>query len=372
MRVLGLIFSNIHDRGLPEMTAWRTIASVPVAARYRMIDFVLSGCVSSGIFEIGIITKTKYNSLMKHVGNGKDWDLDRKNGGVTIIAPYVEAQSGPLYTNRLEAMMNAISFIESSDADYVLLTDCDLLANIPYADIVEQHIASGADVTAAYKPTAFRIPVTREAMGFEINSEGRITNAANFTECSGQMNFSLNIWVMKRPLLLSILRESRTYGYRSFSRDVLPRHIPRVTFMGYKYEGYARSITSLNEYFLANMDTLDAGIRAQLFDNQDYPVFTRVKDSAPTKYGDRACVRNSFISDGCTINGTVENCVLFRGVRVDEGAVLRNCVILNDSIIENDVSMDYIVTDKRVLARRGRTVAGCEGHPFFIGRGEAL
>ncbi len=372
MRTMGLIFSNIHDRALPEMTRWRTIASVPIASRYRMIDFVLSDMVNSGVGEVSIITKTKYNSLMKHVGSGKDWDLDRKNGGVRIIAPYVEAMSGPLYTNRLEAMQNAIGGLEASKADLVFLTDCDILANIPYADIIEQHVSSGADVTAVYRTAEYPVEIPGDAIVFELSENGRVTSVANLNWRIGKNNYSMNIWVMKRSLLLSILRDSITYGFKSFSREVLPREASRINIMGYEFKGYARNIANLNEYFEANMDVLNEGIRSELFEKAGYPIFTRVKDSAPTRYGANAKVTNSLVSDGCVIDGTVENCVLFRGVRVDENAVVKNCVILNDSIIESGVSMDYIVTDKRVVASRGRIIAGCEGHPFFIGRDEIL
>ncbi len=372
MRVMGLVFSNIHDQSLPEMTRWRTIASVPIASRYRMVDFVLSNMVNSGIMEVGIITKTKYNSLMKHVGSGRDWDLDRKHGGVSIISPYVEAGSGALYTNRLEAMINSIGSLESSSSDLVLLTDCDILANIPLKDIVERHIESGADVTAVFKRMTFDTPKHMGRIGFELDGDNRVVNVTNLKEISGTNNISMNIWVLNRTLLINILRESSTYGFRSFSKDVLPRQIKRINVKGYEFNGYTKALTDLNQYFEANMDVLKPDIRRELFGNVDYPVYTKVKDSAPTKYGDKAQVKNSLISDGCIIEGTVENSVLFRGVRVDEGAVIKNSVILNDSIIENNASMDYIIMDKRAIARRNRVIAGCEGHPFFIGRDEVL
>lgn len=372
MKTLGIIFSNIHDKALPEMTRWRTIASVPIAARYRLVDFVLSGMANSGITQLGIITKTKYNSLMKHVGSGKDWDLDRKQGGVTIISPYVEAGSGPLYENRLEAMQNAIGYIQASDADNVLLADCDLLANIPYADVIKQHEESGADVTVCYTHLEFAKPVRRDAVGYEIDEDGKVENVKLLRECVGDVNFSLNITVLSRTYLLQILNESVTYGFRSFSRDVMPRQVQRSLVKGYRFDGYVRSISSLNAYFEANMDVLNPAVRSELFDKQDYPIYTRVKDSAPTKYGERAVVKNSLISDGCVINGMVENSILFRGVRVDEGAIVSNCIVLNDAIIESNVSMDYITTDKRVIVRRGTTISGCDGHPFFVGRDEVL
>ncbi len=372
MKSMGIVFSNIHDQSLPELTRRRTIASVPIAARYRMIDFVLSSLANSKVTEIGIITKTKYHSLMQHVGSGKDWDLDRKNGGITTIAPFVDAQSGPLYTNRLEAMINARSYIESSKADLVILADCDLLANVHYNEIIDEHLESGADVTAAYKKIKFVRKIDRNVQELEVDDEGKVTGVRHHNECTGSMNYGMNIYVMSRQMLVGILNEAQTYGFKSFSKDVLPRLLRTYSIHGYEFKGYIRSISVLDEYFKANMDVLDRDIRDEIFDNKDFPVFTHVLDSPPTQYGPKAQVKNSLIADGCYINGVVENSVLFRGVRVDEGASVKNCVILNDNIIENGASLDHVVTDKRVLVSRERRLSGCEGYPFFIGWGESL
>ncbi len=204
-------------------------------------------------------------------------------------------------------------------------------------------------------------------MELTINEEQRLTGVHMHQDSSGTLNQSLNLWVMSRALLLNILRDSMVYGYRSFSREVMPQMVNRYVLMGYEFRGYARSITTLNEYFQANMDVLNSQVRGELFENNNYPIFTRVRDSEPTLYGPEAQAKNSLVSDGCVIRGTVENSILFRGVRVDEGAVVRNCILLNDTIVESDVSMNYVITEKNVVIQRGRNIGGCEGYPFFIG-----
>ena len=271
MKTLGLVFSNIHDHSLPELTDRRTIASVPIVARYRMIDFILSGMSNANIHEVGIITKTKYHSLMQHVSGGKDWDLDRKNAGITIIAPFVEAGSGPLYANRLEALQNAVGFIETHEADYIFLTDCDLLGNIHYDEVVEAHEESGADITAVYKKATFSKPLIRDSIGFTVDND-RVTSISILNELKGDINFCMNQWVMKKTLLLDIIRESMIYGYKSFSRDVLPRQISKLNVNAHEFTGYLGSINSLNSYFNTNMDVLNYKVRAELFEQENYPI----------------------------------------------------------------------------------------------------
>ncbi len=372
MKTAGIVFSNVHDQLLPELTKVRTMASVPIAARYRMIDFVLSSMTNAGIEQVGIITKTKYHSLMEHVGAGKSWDLDRKNGGVTIISPFVEAGSGPLYTNRLEALQNSRRYVENTVADNILLSDSDLLANIPYDEILRYHEKSGADITAAYKRITFLRKRTKFSLEFMVGDDGALERVKSHEELQGTMNYGLNLYVIKRQVLLDMIDDSLVYGYKSFGREILPHYLGLVDVKTYEFKGYLRGIASLEDYWMGNMDLLQSSVRKELFEKEGSPVYTTVKDSAPTIYGEHSRVTNSLISDGCIIDGVVENSVLFRGVRVDEGAVVRNSVILQDNIIESGADLNYIVTEKNVFVRKGRTISGCEGYPFFISLGSVL
>ena len=372
MTTVGICFSNIHDNNLPELTKTRTIASVPFGARYRMIDFTLSSMVNAGIENIGIITRTKYRSLMEHIGTGKDWDLNRNNGGVTFLTPFFEAGSGPLYSNRLEALQNSFKYIQMINADYVLMADCDLVANFPFDEIIKYHEKSGADITGAYKKAQFNHRVARYSEIFNIDKDNTIQSVSVVEELLGSLNFGMNIWVMKKSLLQDIIKDSRIYGYKSFSRELLPMLLEKLNVKAYEYKGYLGGIDSLYDYYETNMDLLDNNIRHEIFGQDNSPIYTRVMDSAPTRYGANAKVTNSVISDGCVINGTVENSIIFRDVRIDEGAVVKNSIIFSKSIIEMNADLDYIVTDKQVVISKGRRLYGCTGHPFFIGFGEIV
>ncbi len=372
MKTAGIIFSNIHDQELPELTKLRTIASVPIAARYRLIDFALSGLANAGIEEIGIITKSKYHSLVQHVGAGKPWDLDRKHGGVTIISPFVEAGSGALYTNRLEALQNSVGYVESLNCENVIIVDSDLLANIPYDEIIAQHQESGADITAVYKQINFKRKRENYNLEFSVAEDGKLEQIKVHNELKGSMNFGMNIYVIKRNVLLDMIHDSMVYGYKSFSREILPYYLKKVNVQTYEFKGFLYAACSLEDYFEANMCILNDKVRHELFEQSGRSIYTQVRDSAPTVYGETAEVTNSLIGDGCVIEGKVENSVIFRGVRIDEGAVVRNSIVMQDTIVEAGTDLNYIVTEKNVVVRKGKTIAGCEGYPFFVPFGSVL
>ena len=365
-KTAAIIFSNINDQQLPELTKLRTVAAVPIAARYRLIDFPLSGLSNAGVHTIGIVCKAKYHSLMRHVGGGKSWDLDRKTGGVTVISPYVEAGSGPLYVNRLEALQNSLRYVMNINAENIILTDADHLANIPYKDILEAHADSGADITAVYKKVNIKTPVSQYNLDFDVADDGSIEKIKIHDTFSGKLNHGLNLYVIKRQVFVNMINDSLIYGYKSFSRELLPLYLKRSKVMAYEFTGYVSYIVTLQDFWQGNMDLLDSHIRNEIFNQKDLPIYTNPRDSNPTIYEDDCNVSNSLISDGCVIAGTVENSVIFRGVRVDEGAVVRNSVLLTDTIIESGARLDHVVADRTVVVRKGRTLSGCDGYPFFI------
>lgn len=372
MATAGLVFSNIHDKNVSHLTSGRTMASIPFGGRYRLIDFILSNMVNAGITKVGVITKSNYQSLMKHVSTGKDWDLARKNGGVILLSPYGEADSGPLYENRLEALQNSISFIDHCDEEYFILTDCDIVCNLPYDDIIEYHKSTGADITGVYQESNPKRPIERSSSVFDIDAEGRITSLSVHKTVSGKKNFSLNVWVFNSDLLKSLVHDSIIYRMESLSRDIIAPRLSKLKVMGYEFKGYLACIDSLPSYFEANMDILRDEVRSDLFHSENYPIYTKVKDSAPTHYGSDARVKNSLIADGCRIDGIVENSILFRDVTVAKGAVVRNSIVMQDCVIEANSSIDNLITDKRVVVRGGRYLSGCEGHPFYIKKNSVL
>lgn len=377
MTAAGLIFSNIHDQCIPEMTRIRTMASIPFGCRYRLVDFALSNMVNSNITNVGIITHYNYQSLMDHVGNGKDWDLARRSGGIKILPPffaaYENAGAGKIYENRLEALMGAVSFINRCGADYIVLSDCDAILNIDLSAVIEDHIASGAYLTIVTKKLSagkyrFETPVSV----LKVDAENRITDLEDRCPERGNVIISTNIMVVKRTDLQDIVTEALARGQKSFHKDVIAKNLKKKVIRAYPFEGWYAQITSMASYFEYSMDLLKEEPRCDLFHNADRHIYTKIRNSAPTKYSSDASVKNSLVADGCVIEGTVENSILFRNVHVGKGTVVKNCILLQDTYVGSNAQLSCVVTDKNVVIKDDRSLSGHETMPFFIGKGQMV
>ena len=364
--VLGLIFSNTYDHYLSELTAMRSMGSVPYGGRYRLIDFQLSAMVNSGIGKVGIITKSNYQSLMDHVGGGRAWDLSRKKGGLCILPPFntSTATAGGIYSGRIEAIANAMDFITYSDEEYILMTDCNTLYNFDFAEMFRQHEKSGADITIAYANGAS--PKIEELAAFELDSDGRITGVSRIN-AGEEQNYSVNVFLMRKALLERLINEAMSLGYRSFTMDILQKNVQRLKIFGYEAPGFVKVLDSMQSFFEANMALLNSDSRKALCLSQ--PVYTKVKDDVPAIYGLNSEVSNSLVADGCVIEGKVENSVLFRGVHVGKGTVVKNCVLMQNTYIGDNVSLNCVMADKDVVIKPGKVLSGDKSFPVHIGKG---
>ena len=378
MTALGLVFSNIHDQNIPELTRMRTMASAPIGCRYRLIDFVLSNMVNSGITKVGVITHNNYQSLLDHIGTGKDWDLARRSGGIKILPPYITSfdstAANKLYTSRIEALAGALHFLDRSNEDYVVLSDCDSIININLADILHFHEEKGADMTIVTKKINVDETEIRQRSGIvTVNDEGRITEVVTSNaRTSGIQNVSTNIIVSTRTYLIFMIQDALAHGISGSYNDLIDRNMFRANFFAYEYDGYFDQISSLPDYFAANMKLLDADVRHAIFGAENRPVYTKVRNSAPTRYTSNAKVVNSLIADGCVIDGTVENSIIFRGVKIGRGSVVRNCILMQDTVVGENTELNCVVSDKNVLVKDDRKLSGHESMPFFISKGKSI
>lgn len=366
MKTMGIVFSNIHDKELGELAAKRTLASVPFGGRYRLVDFPLSNMVNSGISKVGIITKLNYQSLMDHVGSGKHWDLSRKNGGLMILPPFGEDNAHALYTSRFEALKNIMPFLRRSEEDYVVMTDCDCVCNCDFAEIVQSHMESHADITVVYRDKDIEADKLRTII--ETDKEDRVTKVSVTDKLSGRFKVYTNICVMNRRFLLSILENAEGFGYKSFSKDVLGKGCKNWRVYGYKYKGYFASIDSMANYYKHSLQLLEKDTRDALFTAGGANIYTKVRDSAPCRIESGASVTNSLIADGCIIEGTVINSILFRGVRVEKGAVVKNSIVFQESSIASGSRLNCVIADKQVRILEGRELSGHETHPYYIAK----
>lgn len=365
---VGVIFSNIHDENIPELSRHRTMASIPFGGRYRLIDFPLSNMVNSGIDTVGIVTKDNYQSLIDHLGSGKDWDLARKDGGIILLPPYSDETDAP-YTSRLEALKGITGFLNHRNEEYVIISDCDAIARIDFSEVLRYHEAKKADITMVYhevnEPVESSYFIT-----IDPDKTGRVKGININPVYKGKANLYINIMIMPREFLLKTISDAVTRGLTSFGRDILTKHVDTLKIYGYQFDGYYAGVNSLQKYFKNSMELLDKKTRNELFGARD--IYTKVRDSAPSKYSDEAVVKNSLISDGCTIDGSVENCILFRGVKIGKGSVVKNSIIMQDTVIGENVELDCVITDKNVVIRDRRHLSGCEVLPYFIAKGRMI
>ncbi len=366
---IGIIFSNMHEENVPELVRRRTMASIPFGGRYRIIDFTLSNMVNSGINTVGLVTSNNYRSLIDHIGSGKDWDLARKDGGLILLPPFSE-KNDKLYTTKLEALSSLIGFLNRRKEKYVVLTDCDGVAKFDIADMIEYHEEKKAEITLV---THYgKVGNRKDFMLVSSDESGRVTEIKHtpHTEEGAKANIYVNLMVINRDFLLNLVEDAIAHGFTNLEGDVLVKQVASLKIYHYDFKGYYAGIDSMSAYYKHNMELLEKEVRDELFGDRN--IYTKVRDSAPSKYGENAVVTNSLISDGCVIEGVVENSILFRGVKVAKGAVVKNSVVMQDNYIGENTSLNCVITDKNVVISDSKTLSGCSTLPYFIQKGTRL
>ncbi len=365
-KVIGLIFASLHDSSVMELTKQRTMGSILFGGRYRLIDFPLSNMVNSGVSEVGVITKSNYGSLMDHLGSGREWDLARKRGGLHLLPPFSQ-EGGGIYRGRLEALNNVWNYVGNAQADYVILADCDVITTIDFQKVIEYHNEKKADITIVYAKEKINAEEGNVGDVLQLNEDGRVADILINPEFTGECNRSLDMFVVGKDFLKKIVKEAASKGEYSLTRHILQAKKSEYSFYGYEHDGYYTKIDSMRSYYKANLDLINFENRNKLF-KSDMPIYTKVRDNAPVKYGLDSDVMNSVIADGCIIEGKVENSVLFRDVVVKEGAVVKNCVLQQGTVVGEDSSVDSVITDKNVEIGAEKVLTGSSDYPLYIGK----
>lgn len=368
--VLGLVFANMHDTTLGDMTKNRTMGSVMFGGRYRLIDFPLSNMVNSGISEVGVITKSNYQSLLDHLGSAREWDLARKKGGLYILPPFGNVES-TLYRGRIEALYGAMSFIKHSRAKYVILSDCDVVTNIDYKPIVAAHIESGADITAVAHTGVYSSEDIKTSTVFNVDADKNVTSVLINPDISGTCTTSLNVFVMSMDFLIETVNDAMARGNVSFERNILQERCRELKIKIYEYDNYFSKLNSPESYFKSNMALLEPENARKLFVPKR-SIYTKVSDNAPVKYDLDSKVSNSLIADGCIIEGEVENSVLFRGVKVGKGAKVKNCILMQGTVVGDNAELNYLITDKNVSICENHILTSSPQYPMYVGKGASV
>ena len=369
---LGILFPNSYDSLVPDLVSERLMASIPFASRYRLVDFILSSMVNCGIDNISLIVRRNYHSLMDHLGSGREWDLTRKNGGLNLVPPFAE-KTVSIYNGRVEALASILDFLKEQKEKYVVMADTNLAVNFDFNALIEAHMESGADVTVAYRkeplPVGFTGPqdIGKSLYYTLAIDNGRVTKMYMNSKEPGVQNFSMNIYIIDRELLIDQINTAYVRGQVFFERDILAPQIGRLNVQAFRYDGYVARISSMKSYFDENMKMLDDANVDALF-SAGNPIYTKIRDDNPARYINGSKASNIMAADGCIIEGEVENSILFRGVRIGRGAKVNNCVLMQDTVVEAGASAEYVVTDKNVTITEGKEMKGTDTFPVYVAK----
>ena len=370
----GIIFSNLNNNTLSRLTRERTVAAIPFACRYRLIDFCLSNLVNADISRIHIVANYNYRSMVEHIGSGKDWDLARRKDGIKVVSPFQTATSASakLFATHMEALKSMKQYINEFKEEYVVLMDSDFVLNIDIADVIRVHEKTGANMTIVTK-MAEKDYTSKHPRVFLSSVAGNVTDVAmSSVPTEDNPELALNIYVMRTDYLRSLIDEADAYGLNSFTEMILKKY-KHSNYMTYCYAGYAASVSSFLDYYKHSIELATSeDARNSLLNKKERPIFTRVHNSAPVVYTPTAKVHNSLIADDCVIEGTVINSVISRGVHVAKGAVVKNSILFQHTSVEKNAELNCIVTDKRVTITEGVKLSGNETMPFFVQKGRRV
>ena len=364
-KALGLILTEEHSHSLGALCDTRTTSSIPFGARYRLIDFMLTNMVYAGIWDVGVFTRNKYESLMNHLGNGSDWELSRKHGGLTLLPPFVSDSGTAAYRGEVEALITYKNYITDAYARYVVIADADIVGKVDIDDVISKHSESGANITVVCQKATTKSELGNNATVFSLCGDKvvEVTIGARF---KGECQKYMGIMVIEKATLLTYLEELSARNLYSIPRDLLQAGCKLMTINAVEISGCVK-IENLDDYYKTSMKLLDYEYRNSIFSAKE-PVLTRVRDEVPVRYGADAVVKNSLVADGAVIEGTVENSIIFRKVKVNKGAVVKNCILMEGCQVDINTQLSYVIADRRCYIGGDRIITGLENYPVVLAK----
>ena len=348
MRVVALIMAGGEGARLSVLSEKRAKPSVPFAGKFRIIDFPLSNCVNSGIFDVAVLTQYQPHSLNGHIGNGKPWDLDRSNGGVQLLQPYQGRNEEGWYQGTSDAVLQNINYIRERRADLVVILSGDHIYKMDYAPMIEFHLQQKADLTVG----VMHVPLD-ETDRFGIMTVNEAMEVVEFTEKPKQRDkgtlANMGIYVFNADALIRALTtQDNGVARTDFGKHVIPSMVEADRVVAYPFSGYWVDVGTIDSYWRTSMELLDPTNTLNLYD-PDWVLHTRSEERPPAKIGPGAMVNQSMVCNGCTVLGTVEGSVLSPGVYVAPGAIVRDSVIMTDTWIGPGSVIDKVIIDKQVV-----------------------
>ncbi len=368
--VLGIVFADNHSIKLGDLTKKRPLAAVPVAGRYRSIDFILSNMVNSGIINIAVLTENNYHSLMDHLGSGKAWNLSRKKYGLSLFPPYSSPDSVG-HDNRINTLYSLLSYLKHSSQQYVVLAESNIITNATLNNAFKYHVKNNADITVIYETVNETDTITEADSFIYTNSNDEVVDIEINSNYNESTKRCVGAYIVEKNCLINIIENSHARGKKGYLMNLISRNIGKLNIKAYETTVFMRRFTTINDFYKFNMDVLTKQTRENLF-NSAHKIYTKIKDMVPTTYLNNANVKNSFIADGCEIDGTVENCIIFRGVKIKKGTVVKNSIIMQQTEILSNCHLENVIADKLVLINEGRTIVGTEDFPIVIPKGKVI
>ncbi len=368
MRAIGIILAGGNNHRIKELTTKRAACAMPIAGSYRSIDFALSNMTNSHINKVAVFTQYNAGSLNEHLSSSKWWDFGRKQGGLFIFTPAVTNENSAWYRGTADAIAQNLAFLKNSHEPYVIICSGDCVYKMDYNKVLEYHIEKKADITVVCK----KMPTDRNIERFgtvEMNSDGRIMNFEEKPVVARSNIISCGIYIVRRRQLIEMIEKCQSEDRFDFVRDILIRFKDMKQIYGYLMDGYWSNIASVDDYFRTNMDFLDAEVRDYFF--KQYPdIYSKVDDLPPAKFNVGADVRNSLVSSGCIINGTLEDSVIFKKSYIGNNCYIKNSIILNDVYIGDNSHIENCIVESHGTIRVNSYFKGESGIQIVIEHNE--
>ena len=368
VKVVGIVnlHSNVSYKGLTEK---RPVASVSFLGRYGIIDFVLSNLSNSNVDNVGVLIKEKPRSLFKHLGNGNSWNFNSKSGGVSLLYNEKHANN-PVYNHDINNLIENVAFVEKSGADYVVIAPAHIITTMDYAEVVDAHAKSGAEITIVYQ----KIKNANEAFvgsDFLKIKQKQVVEIKQNKGNRKDRNISLETYVINTKFLLKLLKYAKRTSSFFDLRDTLAYICDERKVSAYEYKGFARCIDSFEAYYKTSLEFLDLDISTQVF-KSTWPIFTNTNDTPPTKYKKNAEVTKAFVANGAVVDGKVVNSVISRNVEIGKGAVVKDCIILNGSKVCPGAHLEHVIIDKDVKVVKKTELIGTAEEPLYVAEGDVI
>ena len=363
--MMGIVMADNSELTLNELTELRSVPALPFGGRYRLIDFILSNMVNSGIINVGIATNINYSSLMDHVGSGAPWDLNRKIYGLFMLPPYVRGGAGGISTGSIDQLYGVLTFLRRSRQQYVVLASGRTVCNMTFDEALNLHIEKDADITVVYRDTKEKNDQLSRSNVYEVNEDGKVTGMETNPRYPKTTLQGMGMFIIERIKLIELIEDAYARGSHDFVRDILMNAVKSHKVYGYEYKGFTGIVDSIRSYYETNMKMLEPDVRKDIFGSK-HRIYTKVKDQVPTQYGKTAIVSDSLIADGCIIEGKVENSIIFRGVHIAKGAVIKNSIVMQNSVIEENCDIENVIIDKECTLRQSKRLVGQPNYPVIL------